>query len=150
VIAELNRTVGLPDVGYDDGTRSMHHYIQELQRSKFCMAPYGHGWGIRLQHAILHGCVPVIIQDHVHQPYEDVLPYEDFSIRVAKRELPHLIDILRAVSPEELHRLRRGMSKYYTSFIWQKEHGGQAYELTLQSLHRSMFRRWGELYKRAA
>jgi hypothetical protein len=31
------------------------------------MAPFGHGWGIRLMHAVLHACVPVIIQDGVRQ-----------------------------------------------------------------------------------
>ena len=27
----------------------------------------GHGWGIRLPQVVLHGCVPVIIQDYVYQ-----------------------------------------------------------------------------------
>ncbi len=35
-----------------------------------------------------NGCVPVVIQDHVYQPYESVLPYQEFSIRLAKSDIP--------------------------------------------------------------
>lgn len=42
-------------------------YAGLISRAKFCMAPYGHGWGMRLTHAIMHACIPVIIQDHVRQ-----------------------------------------------------------------------------------
>ena len=37
----------------------------------------------------------VIIQDHVRQPFEDMLPYERFSVRVPRRDLPDLIPLLR-------------------------------------------------------
>ncbi len=33
-----------------------------MKLAKFCLAPYGHGWGIRLSIVITAGCVPVIIQ----------------------------------------------------------------------------------------
>ena len=38
------------------------HYEQLMGSAKFCLAPYGHGWGIRLGQVMLAGCVPVIIQ----------------------------------------------------------------------------------------
>ena len=31
-------------------------------RSKFCISPYGYGWGLRLVIAVHHACIPVIIQ----------------------------------------------------------------------------------------
>jgi hypothetical protein len=38
------------------------HYSQLRSSAKFCLAPYGYGWGSRLAHMVLAGCVPVIIQ----------------------------------------------------------------------------------------
>jgi hypothetical protein len=56
-----------------------------LPRScRYCLAPYGWGWGMRLSQVILSGCVPVIIQPHVFQPFEDVLDYDAFSVRLPK------------------------------------------------------------------
>jgi hypothetical protein len=34
-------------------------------------------------------------QDHVFQPYEEIIPYEDMSVRIAKRDITDLIPILR-------------------------------------------------------
>jgi hypothetical protein len=33
-----------------------------MRQARFCLAPYGHGWGIRLSIVIASGCVPLIIQ----------------------------------------------------------------------------------------
>ncbi len=41
--------------------------MDQMQRAKFCLAPMGFGWGIRLAEAMVTGCVPVIVQDHVYQ-----------------------------------------------------------------------------------
>ena len=40
----------------------MHNYEEMFLTSKFCIAPYGYGWGLRLAIAVVHGCIPVIIQ----------------------------------------------------------------------------------------
>jgi hypothetical protein len=58
--------------------------VESIRTSKYCLAPYGHGWGVRLAQYIAYGCVPVIIQQHVYQPLEDVLPYEDFALRLPR------------------------------------------------------------------
>jgi Exostosin family len=60
---------------------SRHKYGEELHNALFCFTPYGHGWGIRMIQTTSMGCIPVIVQDHVFQYYEDVLPYWKFSIR---------------------------------------------------------------------
>ena len=38
------------------------NYWREMARAKFCLAPAGWGWGSRVKAAIVHGCVPLIIQ----------------------------------------------------------------------------------------
>jgi hypothetical protein len=37
-------------------------YEKQVANSKFCLAPYGHGWGIRLSRYMSLGCVPVLVQ----------------------------------------------------------------------------------------
>ncbi len=46
---------------------AVDNYTDELRTSKFCLAPYGAGWGIRVSISMAYGCVPVIIQDNVYQ-----------------------------------------------------------------------------------
>ncbi len=98
----------------------MHDYEGQIRASKFCMSAYGHGWGIRTNIYMANGCVPVIIQDHVFQPraYEDVLPYQDFSIRLPAADIPKIGDVLRAVSEAEYQRLRSQLPQYWSAFIW--------------------------------
>ncbi len=80
--------------GAATGRGSAHPSDRRLQRTstldtnapplRYCLAPYGWGWGIRLSQIILSGCVPVIIQPHVFQPFEDLLDYSQFAIRLPR------------------------------------------------------------------
>jgi len=72
-------------------------YGSDLARSQFCLAPSGAGWGIRLAEMLVEGCIPVIVQDNVTQPWEEMLPYDGFSLRVKEAELPTLPQVLRAL-----------------------------------------------------
>lgn len=51
-----------PQVLIHQGAMSHEEYARMLVTSKFCLAPSGDGWGIRLAHYIARGCVPVIVQ----------------------------------------------------------------------------------------
>ena len=37
-------------------------YEEKLRESKYCLAVYGYGYGMRLSHAMMTNCVPVIVQ----------------------------------------------------------------------------------------
>lgn len=80
------------------------------------------------------GCVPVIVQDGVYQPYQDLLPYQQFSIRLPKHRLPHIAEVLSSISDEEYIRLRQGVAKYWRAFVWHPKWGGEAYNYTIKSL----------------
>ncbi|KXZ45845.1 hypothetical protein GPECTOR_50g639 [Gonium pectorale] len=114
VLSGILANASYPDVVFKGGYLPVSgaEYEDLMTKSKFCLAPYGHGWGIRLTHAIMHACVPVIIQDRVRQPYEDLLHYPDFSIRVPKADLPRLVEILRAVPNEDILRMMRECARY--------------------------------------
>eukprot|EP00238_Polyblepharides_amylifera_P012122 CAMPEP_0196596368 /NCGR_PEP_ID=MMETSP1081-20130531/85664_1 /TAXON_ID=36882 /ORGANISM="Pyramimonas amylifera, Strain CCMP720" /LENGTH=219 /DNA_ID=CAMNT_0041921335 /DNA_START=101 /DNA_END=760 /DNA_ORIENTATION=+ len=68
-----------------------------MGRSLFCLAPTGDGWGRRTTLAAMYGCIPVIVQDDVQQPFEDMLPYHRFSIRVKETDIGDIPAILEAI-----------------------------------------------------
>lgn len=117
-----------------------------VRSSKFCLAPWGHGWGNRLGLYMIMGCVPVIIQDGVYQPYHDLLPYPQFSITLSKSRLPSIAQVLGSISDEEYIKLRQGMQQYWRAFVWHPLAGGQAYNYTIQSLHHRVQHHLGGLY----
>lgn len=56
----------------------------------------------------------------MHQAFEELLPYDEFSVRVRLADVPRLLEILRSFDEHDLARLRLGMAKYYRAFIWEK------------------------------
>ncbi|KAG2493501.1 hypothetical protein HYH03_008317 [Edaphochlamys debaryana] len=125
-----------------------HSAVEDLQRAKFCLAPSGLGWGVRLAGAMLAGCVPVIIQDHVYQALWDVLPYDDFSIRMSRHDLHRIVEILDLVTPEELLRLQEGVAKWRSAFHWHYDLGGLAYNFTVLSLKQKVLHLRSQDYRR--
>lgn len=104
--------------------------------SKFCLAPYGHGFSTRVVAAVVAGCVPVVIQEQVFQPFEELLPYEQFSLRLTNAEVRRLPEILRSVTPEQLAALQRGLARHWPAFVWPRRHSGRAFEHALRALRR--------------
>ena len=48
-------------------------------------------------------------QDYVYQPFHDVLPYSDFSLTLRVRDVPQLLDLLKAVPYDQLMQYRRSL-----------------------------------------
>eukprot|EP00775_Hariotina_reticulata_P012387 gene12387-12521_t len=61
-------------------------YSFALATSRYCLVAPGDGWSARAEDAILHGCVPVVIQDNVHVPFESILNWDSFSAQLAAVE----------------------------------------------------------------
>ena len=45
------------------------------------------------------------------QFFEDVVPYQDFSVRLGMEDIPHLGPLLRAIDDKEYARLQEGLQK---------------------------------------
>ena len=59
-------------------------YIQEVKESIFCLCPRGFApWSRRLYDSILLGCIPVIIADYIELPFEDMIDYRKFTVKIA-------------------------------------------------------------------
>ena len=122
------------DIDFNEGFVS--DYYKSMHDSLFCFAPYGHGFGVRVSLAIMAGCIPVIIQDHVFQPFEEILPYEEFSIRLNNDDIEHLPDLLRSIGPSQIKKLQQGIIRYWKAFVFDQEVGGKAFDFTILALRR--------------
>jgi len=117
----------------DQRIRMIDHAVPDsiFSLSEFCLAPAGGGFGIRLMKAIALNCVPLISQPYVLQPFEDLLRYEDFSVRVGHNDVADLSDHLQQLQPLTA-RMRRRLYDAHRAFSW--EQGGLAYNYTVFTL----------------
>ncbi|KAG2501892.1 hypothetical protein HYH03_000390 [Edaphochlamys debaryana] len=93
-------------------------YSEQLARSKFCLAAPGDGFATRVEDAILHGCVPLIVMDEVHAVYESILDYDSFSIRIRESALEAVPDILNAVTPAQLAKMQRHLARVWHRYVY--------------------------------
>ncbi|GJT73770.1 exostosin family protein [Tanacetum coccineum] len=90
-------------------------YYEDLASSVFCGVMPGDGWSGRMEDSILQGCIPVVIQDGIFLPWENVLNYESFAVRLGEGEIPNLINILRGFNETEVEFMLTSVKN-----IWQR------------------------------
>ena len=99
-------------------------YLRVLQSSKFCLAPSGMGFSTRTYESIAQGCVPLIIQDEpvsnttVVQAFDELLPWERFSLRLWQRDIPNLPTLLADFPDERWRELRRNLACAWPRVLW--------------------------------
>ncbi|KAG2488200.1 hypothetical protein HYH03_013194 [Edaphochlamys debaryana] len=100
-------------------THAIHgDYSELLAKSLFCLVPPGDGWSPRMEDAVLHGCIPVIIMDQVQVVYESILDVPSFSVRVAEKDLASVIDILKAVPQDKIKSMQDNLAKVWMRYRW--------------------------------
>ncbi|KXZ48538.1 hypothetical protein GPECTOR_27g709 [Gonium pectorale] len=98
-------------------------YGEHLARSVFCVVVPGDGFSMRMEDAVLHGCLPLIIQDRVHTVFETVLDIDSFSIRITEDAVDeHLPRLLKAIAPEQIERMQRKLSLVWHRFAYAHGH----------------------------
>ena len=80
-----------------------YDYSQLLARSVFCAAATGDGWATRIEDAIQHGCIPVIFHDGVHGPFESILEYDAFSLRLKESAVDEHLP--KVGGPQQAHAM---------------------------------------------
>lgn len=96
-----------------------HKYYEELSRSVFCGVFPGDGWSGRMEDSILQGCIPVIIQDGIFLPYENVLNYKSFAVRITEDEIPNLIRILQGFNGTEIESMLANVRQIWQRFLYR-------------------------------
>jgi len=135
---------GDPAAANESGILISSKYLSDAvwSRTRFCLSPAGIGWGIRLSQALMRGCVPLIAQPFVVQPFETLLHYADFSARVMMEDLPTLPTSLRSLQAKHA-TMQAGVKEAQIPFDWSDD--GKAYEYTLVALcHRLTQMRGGQ------
>lgn len=144
--------------------REGHWVIGELRQADFCLAPSGWGYGWRTYLALVAGCIPVvtdhnsnfgptglctsadpvfaphavtcqIVQPLIHQAFQDLLPYDEFSLRFLPEEIPQIPEFLRQLPRRRVCDMRRSGHVYSRAIMWQPPHG-RAYDFLMGSLCR--------------
>ncbi|KAK2080888.1 hypothetical protein QBZ16_000742 [Prototheca wickerhamii] len=63
----------------DHGNKTRKSYSELMASSVFCLAIIGDGWTTRVEDAMLHGCIPVLIMDGVDPIYANLINETDIS-----------------------------------------------------------------------
>ncbi|KAL5744044.1 hypothetical protein ACOSP7_026901 [Xanthoceras sorbifolium] len=94
-------------------------YHEDLASSVFCGVLPGDGWSGRMEDSVLQGCIPVVIQDGIFLPYENVLNYESFAVRIREDEIPNMINILRGFNETEIQFRLANVQKVWQRFLYR-------------------------------
>jgi len=80
----------------------------EFQMAKFCVETGGprSSFPRRITQAIVMGCIPVIIQDNVDMPFEEWLPYDEFSVRVRESDAVNLDGVIKQIKEDQVHAMQ--------------------------------------------
>lgn len=91
-------------------------YHAKLRDATFCGAFPGDGWSGGISSAVFAGCVPVIVMDGIQMPFENVLDYGAFAVRIAEADVPRLPKLLRALPADRVAKLQAGLERVRSRF----------------------------------
>ncbi|KAJ3674017.1 hypothetical protein LUZ60_006009 [Juncus effusus] len=95
------------------------NYYEEISRAVFCGVLPGDGWSGRMEDSVMNGCIPVIIQDGIFLPYENVLNYESFAVRILEDDIPKLVTILKGYNETEIEHMLSNVRKIWQRFLYK-------------------------------
>jgi len=55
----------------------------------------------------------VVIQDNVHTPFESILNWESFSVRIPESQIQHVPQILLSISPHTLSKMQHNLRQVW-------------------------------------
>jgi hypothetical protein len=133
-----------------EGARILDTYVDlaaAMSTSLFCVSAPGAGFGTRAVLAIVFGCIPVSFVDAISEPFEDVVDFSAFALRIRTEQLPQLLDIVTAFTPAEIAAKQAAMACVARHFVWSSIHGAlgeedggdDAFEVLMYALRRKLF-----------
>ena len=102
-------------------------YHAYLLDHTFCLAFPGDGWSSRVLDAVVHGCIPVIVQDESEMFFEGAFAaaglgfdYADFSVRIAEDGLrSSLVSTLKAIPQSRVAEMRARVLLVRDYFVYK-------------------------------
>ena len=93
---------------YEDDVRFDYPaYLCAMRSSVFCFAPRGNAvWSPRLEEALAAGCIPIIVADGYDLPFNHILDYRKFSVRLRQSKIQMTHQILASISEAEREVMR--------------------------------------------
>lgn len=113
--------------------KTKQSYKEALLTSAYCLCAPGNGFGVRLIDYMVSGCIPVIVNNSLWYPFEEVLPYRHFAHVFSLGEAHTVVSTLRAESESARQHRRVIMRSSYRKLLWDESHGA-AYETTMRLL----------------
>lgn len=98
----------------------MEHYLYPhiVQEATFCLVLRGNRLGqMALSDCMMAGSIPVIIADSYVLPFSEVLDWKRASIVVDEDEISNLMNILKDVSPKQIHLMRQQVEFFWNSYF---------------------------------
>lgn len=87
-------------------------YLEEMRQSTFCITPAGHvPWSARMIEAVLTGCIPVLLADNIVLPFERLIDWDEFVVRLHSTKLRFVPQVLRSYSSEQIAAMQAAMAK---------------------------------------
>ncbi|KAL4419203.1 hypothetical protein ABPG77_000597 [Micractinium sp. CCAP 211/92] len=93
-------------------------YSRLLTSSTFCFTIMGDGWSSRFEDGLMHGCIPVIIQDGVEVAWSSILDVDSYSIRILQKDMDRIPEILKAVPQAKIHQMQANIAKVWRRHMW--------------------------------
>jgi hypothetical protein len=113
-VIEYNDQYG-GEVGASHATERMAHLLRD---SHFGLAPAGDGWhSYRLMEIMAMGTVPVILSDEWSLPFEDILNWSEFSIRVQLSDIGDLPSVLDRYTREDACKMSSRVFEVYHQYF---------------------------------
>lgn len=107
-----------PDCENAEKEFKKHTYTELGMYTKFALIVEGFGYhSFRLTEVMAAGAIPVIIIDHYTLPYNDLLDWDEFSVRVPEHRMLEIPDILAKISDEKRQQMQERVVFVYENFF---------------------------------
>lgn len=78
--------------------------------------------------SVVYGCIPIIVQDFMAQPFHEFLPYSSFSLHVDESEIDALPEILRAIPASRVRAMQSALRCVAPRLLWSSVVGAYGNE----------------------
>jgi hypothetical protein len=82
-----------------------------LASSQYCLVAMGEGWSPGFADALLHGCIPVVVEDDIAPPFANMLALKDVTVAIPRSHLKDLPRRLLEIPQEEADAMRHRISQ---------------------------------------